>query len=581
MPFFLLFIFLFFNQCQQNFIQVQNSDKESIAPEKTTHRSIKKSVSGQKFMLSTANPHATQAGFEILKHGGSAADAAITVQMVLNLVEPQSSGIGGGLFALFYNASEKKLTTIDGRETAPKNINPKQFIHDGKPMDYFEALVGGQSVGTPGALKVLWQLHQKHGKLPWKDLFQPAIELSQKGFPISPRLYNSLKTYKTIQDSPSAQNYFFHNKQPKAIGTILKNPKFAKTLSQIANNGPNTFYEGSIAKDITQAVQNSPKNPGTLNQQDLKNYQAKERPPICLIYRQYKVCGMAPPTSGGIAVLQILGLLENFPLHRYGVQSIEAIHLFAQASQIAYADRDMYVADPDFVTVPTAKLLDKTYLRQRAQDIQVGSLAAVATAGKFKNKEYPWSPDQSLELPSTSHFSIVDTLGNAISLTSSIEFAFGSTILTNGFLLNNQLTDFSFVSDKKGKLIANRIQPGKRPRSSMAPMMVFDQNHKLILVIGSPGGSRIIDYVAKTILAVLDWKMDIQKAIDSPHYINRNGPTELEESTAIVNLKSNLEKLGHRIKIRDLNSGLHGIYIQDNHLFGGADNRREGTVLSE
>lgn len=367
---------------------------------------------------------------------------------------------------------------------------------------------------------------------------------------------------------------------PKAIGTILKNPEFAKTLHTIAIKGVDPFYKGDISKNIVQTVQHSFVNPGYLSLEDLQMYEAKLREPICLMYREYKVCGMPPPTSGGVTVLQILGILENFNLKNISPRSVKAIHLFSEASKLAYADRTKYLADADFVSVPVKELLDKNYLKMRSSLIQDKNMGK-ASAGNVSDQQAQWADDQSPEFASTSHFSIVDRAGNAISVTTSIENAFGSTLMVGGFFLNNQLTDFSFVLEKDGKKVANRIQPGKRPRSSMAPMLIFDKDGNLKMVIGSPGGSRIIDYVAQVIINVLDWEMNVQKAISFPHYVNRNGDLELEEDTFLEKLVPDLKKRGHAVKVRDHNSGLHGIVVTDLGLVGGADPRREGYVYGE
>lgn len=559
--------------------------KGKSAPEYTISYQKKAAVYGKKLMVSTANPHATKVGFHIIKRGGNAVDAAVAIQMVLNLVEPQSSGIGGGLFLLFYDHKTKKLVAVDGRETAPKDIDPHLFLDaKGKPMKRLKALVGGKSVGTPGTLAALYLIHQKHGKLPWQDLFKPAINLAQNGFEVSFRLNGLLKMFSEgLFQSPRAKKYFYlaDGMTPVETGTVLKNPELAKTFQTLANKGIKPFYDGKIAQNIVSTVRNAPVNPGYLSLQDLKTYQAKIRQPICLLYREFKVCGMPPPTSGAVAVLQILGILENFDLKKHHPTSLQAIHMVAEASKLAFADRAQYLADPDFIPVPVKALLNKAYLKQRAALIKDKSMGKAHAGTVNKDQTHLWSDDTSPEFPSTTHFSIIDAEGNALAVTSTLENGFGSTLMTDGFLLNNELTDFSFVSEKNGKKIANRIEPGKRPRSSMSPMIVFDKNGDVLLTIGSAGDVFIISAVTQVILGVLDWGLNIQEAIDQPHYADNNHGLFLEKKTALEKYKKPLEKLGHRVKLFDLNSGLHGIMVTEAGLVGGADPRREGVAMGE
>lgn len=558
----------------------KQSINEARDPEAATGIQHKTSIKTNQFMVSAANPYAVEAGYRVLKEGGSAIDAAIAVQMVLTLVEPQSSGIGGGAFILHWNQSNQQLTSWDGRETAPSAATAELFIDPkGKPMNWWDALAGGRSVGAPGVIAALAQVHKKHGKMPWHMLFKEAIHLSENGFRVSERLHLLIakQTNPALGRYAPARDYFFDHGEPIKAGTLLRNPKLATTFKEIAKQGSQAFYKGPIAKDIIDTVQGAKDNPGLLSEADLQAYRAVERPPVCSRYHQYKVCGMGPPTSGGITVLQILALLEPFNMSRYQPMSLDAIQLFSQASRLAYADRDHFIADSDFVNVPVDGLLNKEYLKQRSALINIEQDMKTAQAGDVPNAR-PKPLGQTLAQPSTSHISIVDASGNAISMTTSIEMAFGSTLMSGGFLLNNQLTDFSFNHKKNGHLIANRVEGNKRPRSSMSPMMVFDRNDQLLLVIGSPGGSRIINYVAKTIIGVLDWQLDIQKAIDLPNMSNRNSNTDLELGSSITSLKHALEKKGHQVKIRELNSGLHGILVTPNGLIGGADSRREGIA---
>jgi len=557
--------------------------KEARYPEFGNGRIEQNLVHAKEYMVAAANPYASEAGMRILEKGGNAIDAAIAVQMVLNLVEPESSGIGGGAFALYWDNQEKVLSSFDGREKAPMAATGKLFQQDNKNMNWWEALAGGRAVGVPGVVALMETVHQKHGKLPWAELFDDAIKLSETGFEVSPKLAASIvnRTNPALGRYEATWNYFFPDGKPLQAGSIKKNPEFAMTLRRIALLGAKGFYKGQIAMDIVSAARfTAADNPGLLTINDMTQYQAIERPPICAPYKQYEICGMGPPTSGGMTVIQILKLLEDKALNQHDPLSPEAVHLFTQAGKLAYADRAKYMADADFVKVPVEGLTNADYLKQRAKLIGDHDMGK-ASAGNPPNAEINWLAANSPEQPSTTHFSIVDKQGNGFSMTSSIEMAFGSTVMVRGFLLNNQLTDFSFSDEKDGEKIANRVQPGKRPRSSMSPFMVFDKDKQLVMIIGSPGGSRIINYVAKTILGVLEWNMDIQAAINLPHYVNRNGATDLEAGTDAEALKDKLEALGHTVNIRDLNSGLHGITINQEGLQGGADPRRVGRALGK
>ncbi|MEZ5476599.1 MAG: gamma-glutamyltransferase [Thiolinea sp.] len=556
--------------------------REVRYPEFTSGRIPQTLVKADNYMVSSANPYATAAGMRILDKGGTAMDAAVAVQMVLNLVEPESSGIGGGAFALYWDQTQKKLSSYDGRETAPLQADGKLFQENGANMNWWEALAGGRAVGVPGVVALMEKAHQQHGKLPWAELFEDAIRLSESGFEVSPKLADSIArgTNPALGRYDTAWNYFFPEGRPLQAGSLRTNPELAMTFRRIALLGAKAFYKGQIAIDMVNTVQSARDNPGLLTLNDLAAYEAVERPPVCAPYKNYILCGMGPPTSGGMTVIQILKLLEDKNLAQYEPMSVEAMHLFTQASRLAYADRARYMADADFVTVPVEGLIDTAYLRERGQLIGARD-SGEAAAGLPPDADQNWKTARSPEQPSTTHFSIVDAQGNGFSMTSSIEMAFGSTLMVRGFLLNNQLTDFSFSEEQDGEQIANRVQPGKRPRSSMSPFMVFDENGKLMMLIGSPGGSRIISYVAQTLLGVLEWKLDIQSAIDLPHVVNRNGKTELEQDTAAVNLQAGLEALGHTVSVQDLNSGLHGIVITAEGLEGGADPRRVGEVRGQ
>ncbi|WP_034835946.1 gamma-glutamyltransferase [Endozoicomonas numazuensis] len=557
---------------------------DDLAPEAATGFEEKSLVKASKHMVVAAHPLAVKAGDEVLRKGGSAADAAIAVQLVLNLVEPQSSGIGGGAFTLYFDAQKNTLTTLDGRETAPSEATPTLFQDDnGKPLKFYDAVVGGRSVGTPGTVKLLEDLHQRYGKRPWSELFQPAIKLAEEGFTVSPRLASLIaKDQKRLSRYPNTRQYFFDEKgQPLQAGAVLKNPEFAKTLRLIASRGSKAFYEGQLADRIVKTVREAKGNPGLLSKKDLRNYQIKERTPVCSGYRQYSVCGMGPPSSGATTVGQILGILQSYDLASLGPVNPESWRLFAGASRLAFADRARYLADSDFVPVPVQGLLDNQYLADRAQLLQSSdqALKTVSAGTPVWQHASIQADDQSIELPSTSHISIVDAQGNALSMTTTIENGFGSRLMVGGFLLNNEMTDFSFASHNNGTPIANRVEPGKRPRSSMAPTIVMNKEGQPYMVIGSPGGSRIISYVAKTLVAHIDWGMDIQEAIALPHKLNPFGVYELEQDTEAERLKPELEKLGYPVKVRELNSGLHGIVITEEGLEGGADPRREGVAI--
>jgi gamma-glutamyltranspeptidase/glutathione hydrolase len=534
-------------------------------------------------MVVAANPLAVQAGLDVLHEGGNAVDAAVAVQMVLTLVEPQSSGIGGGGFLLAFDGGSQTLSTYDGRETAPAAAAADMFLHaDGTPMEFDEAVVGGLSVGVPGALRMLELAHRERGHLPWARLFEPAIKLAEEGFPVSARLHDLLADDEHLKRLPAAAAYFYQaDGTPPPVGTLLRNPALAETLRLIASGGADAFYRGRLADDIVAAVAKSPLQPGRLAAADLAAYEAKAREPVCAPYRAWRVCSMAPPSSGGIAVLQMLRLLERFDLKAMAPESAQAVHLIAEAGRLAFADRDRYVADPDKVVVPTGQLLGDTYLQERSRLIQPDHDLGKAAAGTLKQQSGWALPLPQVEPVSTSQISIVDREGNAVSFTTSIEGPFGSRLFVDGFLLNNQLTDFAFKPERDGQPVANRVEPGKRPRSSMAPTLVFDAQGRLILVLGSPGGSSIIPFVVKTLIASLDWGLDPQAAADLPNFANRNGATELEKGTPLEALAPPLQAMGHEVKLTAMTSGLAVIAVTPEGLVGGADSRREGVAVGD
>ncbi|MEO3427521.1 gamma-glutamyltransferase [Pelagibius sp. CAU 1746] len=541
-------------------------------------------------MVTAANPLAAEAGMAMLRQGGSAIDAAIAAELVLGLVEPQSSGIGGGAFLLHYDAAARAVSAYDGRETAPSAADEALFLDAaGEPLAFWDAVVGGRSVGTPGLLRMLEAAHRDHGKLAWSSLFQPAIRLAEEGFAVSPRLHALIAADKYLKRYPATAAYFHDaGGNPLPVGHLLKNQDYADTLRLVAQRGADAFYKGWVALDIVNAVRGAADNPGLLSYPDLRGYHAKRREPLCLPYRRWTVCGMPPPTSGGVAVLQTLKLLEAFDLAALAPApgespGAEAIHLVAEASRLAFADRNRFLADSDFVEVPVDRLLDPLYLAARA--VLIDPAASMGQASPGLRTPQAHSPAQ-LNPPSTSHLSVVDAEGNAVSMTASIESAFGARVMVRGFLLNNELTDFSFRPSVDGRPVANRVQPGKRPRSSMSPTLVLDGDGRFVMAIGSPGGSRIIGYTTKAIIAALDWSLTMQQAVALPNFVNRNGATDLEEGTGIEAAKAELEALGHEVNIRGMTSGLHGIRRiangpQGGGLEGGADPRREGVVLSE
>lgn len=549
-------------------------------PEAATGYQLKTGVVAQNYMVAAATPAAAKAGEDILAAGGSAVDAAVAVQAMLTLTEPQSSGLGGGGFMLYWDAAEQKLYTVDARETAPQQATPELFLDavGEPPATFMDAVTGGRSVGTPGILKGLELAHQRWGKLAWSRLFDSTIDMAENGFVVSQRLQKLLELELSpgLRKMAPGRHYFYPNGQPLQAGDVKQNPELAASLKLIAEQGAKAFYQGSLADAIVTAVQQAEINPGLLSHHDLSNYQALLREPVCDRYRVYEICGMGPPSSGGITVLQILGLLEHTAMGDWPVNAEPALHYFSQASRLAFADRNRYLADSDYVDVPVHALLDKSYLAQRATLMTERDMG-VAPAGEFTALSYV--DDQSPEFPNTSHFSIVDAAGNVVSMTSSIEMGFGSGVMVAGFLLNNQLTDFSIVPERNGVPVANRVEAGKRPRSSMSPMLVFNQDGTPLHALGSPGGSRIINYVAQTIVALLDWQLPMQAAIDLPHITNMNGVTALEKNTDLEALAPAFELRGHQVRIQDLNSGIHGITIQaDGTLHGGADPRREGIA---
>ncbi|MBA4095385.1 MAG: gamma-glutamyltransferase [Rhodospirillum sp.] len=539
-------------------------------------------ATGRHFMVATADPAASEAALAILRQGGSAVDAAIAAQAVLGLVEPQSSGIGGGAFLLHWDGVTRKLSALDGRETAPKNARPDLFLDaDGKPVDFIDAALSGRSVGVPGVLRVLELAHRREGRLPWADLFQPAIALAESGFALPPQLAHAIAGDPRLKNDPEARAYFFDAAgNPRPAGTLLRNPAYAETLRAIAARGADAFYGGPIAQAILAEVNDD--GIQHMSAMDLLDYRARERDVLCRPYRVYAVCSTGPPTSGGIALLQILGILRNFDLAPLDPDGAPALHLIAEASRLAFADRDRYVADADFARVPTAKLLEASYLKARAGQIRSDRTLGEARPGKFTDPMIVAEASQrQVEPQSTTHFVIVDSAGDIVSMTSSIEMGFGSHRMVGGFLLNNQLTDFSFLPAAGGRLVANRIEPGKRPRSSMAPAIVFDQDNNPVIALGSPGGPNIIGYVAQALVEMIDWGRSPGQAAAAAHILNRNGPTLIETDTSALDLRDALEDLGHAVEERQLKSGLNIVQFKDGVMIGASDPRRDGIALGE
>jgi len=544
-------------------------------------------AAGKRQMVAAAHPLAAEAGLAMLRAGGNAMDAAVAVQLVLTLVEPQSSGIGGGAFLLFHDAATGKLSTWDGRETAPAGARPDLFLRpDGTPMPFLEAVLGGRSVGVPGTLRMLESAHKAHGKLPWPDLFAEAIRLSTQGFPVSPRLAAAIaQDAERLRRHPSTRDYFFRpDGSPLAAGVSLTNPALAETLRTIAAEGANAFYKGAIAGDIASTVRTD-ENAGLMTTDDLAAYQAKQRAPVCGPYRAYRVCSMGPPSSGGVTVLQILSLLEHFNLRALDPAGTDTAMLIGDAERLAYADRARYLADTDFVAAPVAGLLAPDYLTVRAQALDPARAISEPRAGnpRWYRATPPPEAAPAPEQPEngTSHAAIVDAAGNAVSVTMTVEDAFGARLMVRGFILNNELTDFSFRPELNGRPIANRVEPGKRPRSSMAPTIVYGPDGKLHYALGSPGGGRIIGYVTQTLMHLIDWQQDPKAAISAPHVLSTGDAVELEAGTAAATLGPALQARGQKVSVHPLASGLQVIQSTSDGLVGAADPRREGAVASE
>lgn len=530
------------------------------------------------FLITTTQAMATDVGADILKRGGSAADAAVAVQAVLGVIEPSSSGVGGGAFLLYRDAKTGKVTTYDGREVAPAATKPDQFLGaDGKPS--FDKWFGGISVGVPGTMAMLALAHKDHGHLPWASLLDPAIKIAKEGFAIDEHWFQSA-SFPGMKESPTAVAYLYgKDGNPLPIGTIVKNPAYAKTIQALAKN-PRAINEGPIAKDIVDAVNHAFANPQQMTLKDLSSYQPKERDPVCGPYRQYTVCGMGLPSSGGIIILETLGMLQHFPLPTLGEANPQSWHLIAEAERLSFADRQKFLGDSDVIEVPVKGLLDAGYLKDRAALID----SKHAFSGPREAGDPPhesgmlYAPAPISTLPSTTHFTIIDKDGNVATMTSSVQLGFGSHIMVDGFFLNNELTDFSMVPTINGRPVANAAAGDKRPLSSMSPTIVTDKDGKLVMAIGSPGGVRIIGYVVKALVGVLDWNMPMQEAIDLPNFMNLNGKTDLEDGPDTDKLKAALQAMGHDVDGLRGAPALEGFKTVPGGYDGGTDPHRQGKI---
>jgi len=549
-------------------------------PEAATGRLDKHALDATRQLVVAANPYAAQAGLEVLRAGGSAADAAVAVQLVLGLVEPQSSGLGGGGFLLYWSARERGVHSYDGREAAPAAAREDRFVEpSGRTTPFFDAVVSGRSIGVPGIVRLLELAHARHGRLPWARLFAPAIVLATDGFRMSPRLHRLLEGDRFLRrDAAARALYYRDDGRPHPVGTRIANPAYAATLRTLAAQGADAFYRGPIAKDIVDAVRAAPR-PGDMTLDDLANYRALERAPVCGTYRARRLCGMGPPSAGAVVVLQILGILERSGFAAAAPGSAEALHLFAEAGRLAYADRNHYLADPAFSVQPIDGLLAAGYLDARAGLIGDRSMGA-AEPGRPAGAAALGAPHAGTS-SGTTHFSIVDANGDALAMSASVENAFGARRMVHGFVLNNQLTDFAFDPRSRGAAAANRVQGGKRPRSTMSPTLVFAPDGSLELLLGSPGGRAIANYVAKVIVGVLDWGLDPQAAVELPNFGSTNGPTFIERGSAYESLAGALEARGHVLNLARMTSGVHLIQRTPGGWRGAADPRREGVARGD
>ncbi len=538
-------------------------------------------AANDKGVVTSADPRATEAGAEILAKGGSASDAAMAMMLALTVVEPQSSGIGGGGFLLHFDAEDGTVSTINGRETAPAAARPGRFVGpDGKPMNFVQAWQGGHSAGVPGNIRLMAEAHRKWGKLKWAELFKPAIRLAERGFVVNKTLESRLEGISRFWPNfDKARSIYWVDGKPAKAGMVIRNPELAKTLKLIARKGPDAFYKGAIANQIVNAVKTSRVSPGDMTLADLAAYKAVEQNAVCAPYRVYVVCGMGPPSSGATTVLQILGTLERFDLAKLGADNAESWHLIGQAMQLAYADREKYLADPAFIEVPVAGLIDKAYLAERSALIDPAKARADYPSGNPPGA-LPRTAAISGERSGTTHFSAVDGKGNIANMTSTIEALFGNQVIAGGFFLNNELTDFTFAPELNGAPVANRVEGGKRPLSSMSPTIVFDPNGKPVLALGSAGGKRIIMHVTKTLIGVIDFGLTLKEAIQLPNIYFGGGALLLEENTPLAAMADQLSAKGQPAKPADLGSKVNGIQLVGGKWVGVADPRSEGTAVA-
>ncbi len=538
----------------------------------------------ERHMIVAAERDAAEAGREMLRAGGSAVDAAIATQLVLTMVEPQSSGIGGGAYIMV--SEDGALSAYDGRETAPASAVPSMYLDaNGSPRDFGEVRFGGLSVGVPGMIAVMAKAHSAHGRLPWADLFQPAIRLAENGFAVPPRLADALaRAQERFASLPDMRAHYYHEDgSPYEAGELLRSTELAATYRALAATGEDAFYSGELAREIAAAVTEAPVNPTPMTLADLENYEAIEREPLCRTYRGYKACSVPPSTSGGVTVLEILGLLERFPSALAGNRAASSVHLISEASRLAYADRARWLGDPAFVDNPVEGLLDPEYLDARARGIDLTKSMGIAEAGtppmRHAFLDYAPMPEQ----PSygTSHLAAVDDRGMVVSMTMTVQAAFGAGIMAGGFLLNNEMTDFAFEPQIDGRVVANAAAPGKRPLSSMSPFILFDPQGEFFAAMGSPGGAQIIAYTMQSIVSLIDGKLSMQEAADTPRHVNQNGVTVLEEGTVLESYARELTEMGHEIRIEAFESGLNGIRRVAGGYEGGADPRRSGVALGD
>lgn len=532
-------------------------------------------------VATSADPRVTQAGAEILAKGGSAADAAMAMMLALTVVEPQSSGIGGGGFLVHFDGNEGVLSTVNGREVAPASAKPDRFMGaDGKPLPFMQAFPGGKSVGVPGNVRLAAMAHDKWGKLAWADLFAPAIQLAEDGFIVNKTLESRLQLVAPLWTKfDEARSIYWVDGKPVSFGMRIKNPKLAATLKTIASGGADAFYNGKIAESIVAASTKTAVAPGDMTLNDLAQYKAKEQYALCAPYRVYVICGMAPPSSGATTVLQILGSLERFDLGAMGKDNPQSWHVLGEAMQLAYADREKYLADSDFVDVPVAGLLDPEYLAKRSAMIDPDKARIDYPAGNPPGTA-PRTAAISGEVAGTTHFSAVDRNGNIANMTSTIEGPFGSQLVAGGFFLNNELTDFTFAPEKNGALVANSITGGKRPLSSMAPTIVFDADGRAVLALGSAGGKKIIMHVTKTLIGVLDFGLPLDKAIALPNIFFGGGELKVEQGTMLADLAEPLSAYGQNASADDLGSKVNGVQWDGAKWTGASDPRSEGTAIS-